>query len=330
MSCSYPNALIALMAALDWGDGTTYVIGHKSPDTDAICAAIAYAHLMQAMGYPCEARAAGRINPETRFIADRWHLPLPEELTHITPGTRLILMDHAEYAQAVDGADAARILQVIDHHGIGDISEQNLVYYKAMPVGSTCTIVFSCYQETGIAIPDEIARVLLAGLISDTRNLKKPTTTALDVLMRDTLTAQLGWKTELLDIAYAGMLEASRDISGLSDREIFLSYYKDYRLEGVKLGIANLESTGGAPTDAYLDRMLAVMPGILQESGNAMVFARLFIQNGTYLLYHGAGARSVAEKAFGPSLREGVCHVAGRLSRKTDIVPMLANVLRPA
>lgn len=330
MSCSYPNALIALMAALDWGDGTTYVIGHKSPDTDAICAAIAYAHLMQAMGYPCEARAAGRINPETRFIADRWHLPLPEELTHIAPGTRLILMDHAEYAQAVDGADAARILQVIDHHGIGNISEQNLVYYKAMPVGSTCTIVFTSYQETGIAIPDETARLLLAGLISDTRNLKKATTTELDFLVRDVLTAQLGITASDLDAVYDGMLKASQDISGLSDREIFLSYYKEYKLEEVKLGIANLESTGSAPLDAFLDRMLAVMPKVLAETGTAMVFARLFIRNGTYLLYHGYDAKAVAEKAFGPSLREGICHVAGRLSRKTDIVPMLTDVLRHA
>lgn len=327
---SYPAALASVIAALDWGDGCACVIGHKSPDTDAICSAVAYARLMQALGHPCEARAAGRLNPETRYIASLWHIPMPDEQTHILPGTRLILMDHAEYAQAVDGADKARILQVVDHHGIGDISEQNLVYYKAMPVGSTCTIVFTSYQETGIAIPDETARLLLAGLISDTRNLKKATTTELDFLVRDVLTAQLGITASDLDAVYDGMLKASQDISGLSDREIFLSYYKEYKLEGVKLGIANLESTGSAPVDAFLDRMLAVMPKVLAETGTAMVFARLFIRNGTYLLYHGCDAKAVVEKAFGPSLREGTCHVAGRLSRKTDIVPMLTDVLRHA
>ena len=328
MPHTYPTALAAVFSALDWGNGTAFVIGHKSPDTDSICSAVAYARLMQALGYACEARAAGPLNPETRFIADLWRLPVPDELTHISPETRLILMDHAEYAQAVKGADRARLLQVIDHHGIGDISEQNLVYYKAMPVGSTCTLVFTSYRETGISIPDETARLLLAGLISDTRNLKKPTTTALDILAWNTLAAQLGYTESYLDRVYAGMVKASQDITGLSDREIFLSYFKEYVLEGVKLGIANLESTGGAPVDTFLDRMLAVMPQILAESGNTMLFARLFIQNGTYLLYRGQGARSAAEKAFGPSLREGICHVPGRLSRKTDIVPMLTAVLR--
>ena len=328
MPCPYPAALASVLNALDWGDGTACVIGHKSPDTDAICSAVAYARLMQALGHACEARAAGRLNPETRFIAQLWRLPVPEELAHVTPGTRLILMDHAEYAQAVDGAAEARILQVLDHHGIGDINEQNLVYYKAMPVGSTCTLVFTSYQETGIAIPDETARLLLAGLISDTRNLKKPTTTALDKLVWKALTDQLGFAEKDLDMIYAGMVKASQDLTGLSDREIFLSYYKEYKLEGVKLGIANLEGTGGAPLDTFLDRMLAVMPEILAESDSTLVFARLFIQNGTYLLYYGNGAGSIAEHAFGPSLREGICHVASRLSRKTDIVPMLAAVLR--
>ena len=330
MSHNYTSALASVLSALDWGNGTACVVGHKSPDTDAICSAVAYARLMQALGHPCKAWAAGPLNPETRFIADLWQLPVPDELTHIAPGTRLILMDHAEYAQAVEGADRARLLQVIDHHGIGDISEQNLVYYKAMPVGSTCTLVFTSYRETGIAIPDDTARLLLAGLISDTRNLKKPTTTKLDILAWEMLTAQLGLTAEHLDAVYAGMVKASQDITGLSDREIFLSYFKEYKLEGIKLGIANLESTGDAPVDMFLDRMLAVMPQILSESNNTMLFARLFIQNGTYLLYHGPGAKATAEKAFGPSLREGVCHVESRLSRKTDIVPMLTAVLRSA
>lgn len=328
MISPYPSAFVSVLSVLDWGDGTACVIGHKSPDTDAICSAVAYARLMQSLGFACEARAAGRPNPETRFIAGLWQLPVPGECTCVAPGTRLILMDHAEYAQAVDGAADARILQVIDHHGIGDITEQHLVYYKAMPVGATCTLVYTAYREAGVAISGETARLLLAGLISDTRNLKKSTTTALDRLVWQELTAQLGFTEEYLDNVYAGMVRASQDLSGLSDRDIFLAYYKDYKLEGVKLGIANLEGTGGAPVGTFLDRMLAVMPEILAENGNALLFARMFGPDGTYLLYHGDGARTVAEKAFGPSLREGICLVAGRLSRKTDIVPMLTTVLR--
>ena len=322
------STLVPILAALDWGDHTTYAIGHKSPDTDAVCAAVAYAGLMRALGYRCEAKTAGPLNRETQFIARQWQLPVPEVMMKVEPGTRLILIDHAEYAQSVDGAPQARLLQVIDHHGIGDICEQNLVYYQAMPVGSTCTIVYLLYRESGVELSDETARVLLAGLVSDTRNLRKSTTTPLDRQMWNALTEQLGLTATDIDACYRGMVEASRDISGLTDKEIFLAYYKEYKLEGVKLGIANLEGTGDAPLDAFLDRMLAVMPEVLAENGNAMLFARLFIRNGTYLLYHGAGSRPLSERAFGSSLREGVCYVAARLSRKTDIVPMLTAVLR--
>ena len=322
------STLVSVLAALDWGEETTYAIGHKSPDTDAVCAAVAYAGLMRALGYRCEARIAGPLNRETQFIARQWRLPVPEVMKEVKPGTRLILIDHAEYAQAVDGAPQARLLQVIDHHGIGDICEQNLVFYQAMPVGATCTIVYLLYRDSGVEVDDETARVLLAGLVSDTRNLKKSTTTPLDRQMWNDLTAQLGLTAADVDACYKGMVEASRDLSGLTDKEIFLAYYKEYKLEGVKLGIANLEGTGDAPVDAFLDRMLAVMPEVLAESGNAMLFARLFIRKGTYLLYHGAGSRSLAERAFGPSLREGICHVDARLSRKTDIVPMLTAVIR--
>ncbi len=322
------ESLQAVLGRLDWGEGTTYVIGHKTPDADAVCSAIAYAGLMQTLGYDCEARINGPLNRETAFIAGEWDLPIPPVLSYAEPGTRLILTDHADYTQSVDGARQARLLQVIDHHGVGDIAETAQLYYKAMPVGATCTIVYDCYRELGVPIPDRMARVLLAGLISDTRNLKKTTTTALDSLALKDLAAQLHLSAKDLSVINDQMIAAGKDLRGMSDAEIFLADYKGYNIEGVLLGIGNLDSKGDATEDEFLDRILAVMPAVLQEKGLAMLFGKAEIGKGTYILYTGENARTVAEKAFGPSLRDGVIHSDENLGRKTHVVPMITEVLR--
>lgn len=320
-------SLLSVFDRLDWGDGVTYVIGHKTPDADAVCSAIAYAELMQTLGYNCEARTNGPINRETAFITSLWNIPVPEILSSVEPGTRLILTDHSDYIQSVDGASKADILQVIDHHGIGDITEGMPVYYRAMPVGSTCTIVFETFRELGVPVSEPTARVLLAGLISDTRNLKKNTTTLLDSLVWKSLSSQLKLSEADVKEINRQMVEASRDLSGMSDKDIFLSDYKSYSMGNILLGIGNLDSMTGVPAEEAADRMLAVMPEVLREKGLAMLFAKAELGKGTYIFYYGEGAREVAEKAFGPSLREGVIHSPEKLGRKTHVVPMLSDIL---
>ena len=110
-----------LLSRLDWGNGTTYVVGHLTPDMDAVCSAISYAYLMRALGYNCEARVAGKCNRETTFTADTLGFTIPPVLNS-ADGEQLILVDHNEYSQAVDGTENAKILQVIDHHGLGSVT----------------------------------------------------------------------------------------------------------------------------------------------------------------------------------------------------------------
>lgn len=322
------ESLPAVLARLDWGEGTTYVIGHKTPDADAVFSAIAYADLMKTLGYQCEARINGPVNRETAFIADKWGIDIPAVLPAVEPGTRLILTDHADYTQSVDGARQARLLQVIDHHGVGDIPETAQLYYKAMPVGATCTIVYDSYLELGVPISEKTARVLLAGLISDTRNLKKSTTTALDSLAMKDLSRKAGLSAAEVAAVNKEMVAAGKDLSGMSDREIFLADYKGYNIEGILLGIGNMDSSGKAEENAFIDRMLAVMPEVLAEKELAMIFGKAEIGKGTYILYYGEGAREIAEKAFGASRREGVIHSDEKLGRKTHVVPGITEAIR--
>ena len=110
--------------ALDWGSDTTFVIGHKTPDVDAVTSAMSYAALMRALGHNAVAKIVSPINRETAYIAEKFGFKIPEQMSSVKAGTRLILTDHAESAQSVEGVKEAKILQIIDHHIPGDLDEK--------------------------------------------------------------------------------------------------------------------------------------------------------------------------------------------------------------
>ena len=330
----------ALLKTLDWGTDTCFVYGHKTPDVDAVTSALSYARLMRLMGYNCKAKVSSGMNRETAYIARVFGFALPELKSSVVPQTRLILTDHTDYAQCVEGAREAVVLQKIDHHVEGDIADSGIPFVRREMVGSTNTIIYEMYKEQGITIDDETARIMLAGIISDTRNLTKTTTARIDTVALLALTAQLGISPDSVARLDLYMNNAASDYTGMTDTEIFLSDYKDYEIGGIRLGFGNLECKQ-ADMDAFIDRMLAAMPQVMQLKGLNMVVAKIdnkvkntgddsdvhpYISDGTYFIYYGEGTQSMAESIFGPSLRAGVCYTTDNLSRK-QIVPQITEVL---
>ncbi|MBR6927347.1 MAG: inorganic diphosphatase, partial [Bacteroidaceae bacterium] len=135
-----------------------------------------------------------------------------------------------------------------------------------------------------------------------------------------------------------GMEDAATDYTGMTDAEIFLSDYKDYEFSGLPLGFGSLVCKQ-SQMEAFIDRMLAVMPEVMQQKGSQMIVAKIdnmventgddrtarpYVENGTYFIYYGEGSKQLAEAIFGPSLREGVCYTTENLSRK-QIVPRIAE-----
>ena len=331
-------AFRAMLKSLDWGTDTTFVYGHKTPDVDAVTSALSYARLMRLMGYNCKAKVSSGMNRETAYIARVFGFALPELKSSVVPQTRLILTDHSDYAQCVDGAREAVILQKIDHHVEGDIADSGIPFVRREMIGSTNTIIFEMYKEQGIAIDDETARIMLAGIISDTRNLSKTTTQGIDTMALQALTAQLAISPDSVARLNRGMEDAATDYTGMTDAEIFLSDYKDYEFSGLLLGFGSLVCKQ-SQMEAFIDRMLAVMPEVMQQKGRQMIVAKIdnmventgddrtarpYVENGTYFIYYGEGSKQLAEAVFGPSLREGVCYTTENLSRK-QIVPRIAE-----
>ena len=122
-------------------DGPIYVIGHRSPDSDTVCSAIAYARLLGMLGFKAEARITGDVNRETVFILNEAGADLPPVLEDAS-GENIFLVDHSEYAQAAEGMEDAHIVGILDHHGVGSVSTGQQLVYEARPIGATATIIW--------------------------------------------------------------------------------------------------------------------------------------------------------------------------------------------
>lgn len=169
------------------------IAGHKNPDNDAVSSAVALAYLKnQIAARKKEADpeaevdefvpvALGPLPAETAWNLDECGIPQPEIIDHVEPGQPMILVDHNESKQAVDGLAEANVIEVVDHHRIGDFTTASPLYYTARPWGSTATIVTTQFKRADVEITPAMARVLLSAILTDTVILKSPTTTPHDV-----------------------------------------------------------------------------------------------------------------------------------------------------
>lgn len=322
--------------------GTITVVGHKSQDPDAVCSSIAMAALMRELGMDAVACMQEKPIQGVKYIFDALGYPLPEVRTSIAPGAPLVLMDHNDPMQSLDGMMLANVVGIVDHHPVSAAFSSPLpIYYNCMNVGSSCTIVHSIYKECGITPTRDIAQIMLAGILADTDSLSKATCTAADSLAFSSLakTAEMA----NIQAFTSGLRMAQDSFDGLTDEEIFLSDIKGYTIGGVTLAVASLDANESMHIDEMCRRMRAVMPAIQKQLGVEMVFAKMeekFLHpetpdaNGapttsyvTHIPYYGEGAREVAEAAFGPTTHDNCVVLQRKVSRKTDFIPAITQVL---
>ena len=313
------------------GDKTeiTYVIGHRNPDSDSVGAAMAFAHLLRELGIRAEAAVCGDINNETRFALDMFGLAAPEILEN-AESKRVALVDHSSTAQAVRGAEKAEITAVLDHHGMGDIADGGLFWVRSAPVGAAAALVFLTYVECGVEIPRDMARVMLMSILSDTRGMAR-NVSAVDRIAYDTLReiAQIPDP----DALYRGMARALASYGDMSDKEIFMSDYKEYEAGGKRFGVAVANAFGEEEVRHLAECMGALMDGVRAERGVEMLFVIVNNKNSDesenmmYMLACGNGAAELLEELYQNS--DGIRFFVFKenLSRKTNVVPAIISWL---
>lgn len=307
-----------------------FVTGHKSPDTDSIAAAISYSYLKRQLGMDAVAARAGEPNKETKFALDYFKVEAPVLLTNVArkseedEKTKLILVDHNESKQCVDGIKDAEVLELIDHHRLGDFETESPIFILIRPVGCVNTVIYGLYKQNGVKPSKEVAGMMLSAIISDTVLFRSPTCTDEDKQAVKELAEIAGVDYEKYGM---DMLKAGADISDYSAEKLAHNDTKEFEAGGKVFSCGQISVMDLAPIDAkkadIMKELEATKAAKNYEASYLMVTN--ILTEDTYLWFTD-GAEAAAEKAFGKKAENGAIYLPKVMSRKKQVAPFLLKV----
>jgi len=237
---------------------------------------------------------------------------------------KVILVDHNNFEQSVEGIEEAIILEIIDHHNLGAIGTKNPINFRSMTVGSTATVIYKMYEENKVKIPKDIAGLLLSAIISDTLLFTSPSTTNID---KDI--AQILSKIAKVDIREYGyeMLKVSSSVSDLSINEQIYQDYKSYTVGKLHIGIGQLITMDFDTIKEHIDEYITRLDEMSENSpGVHAIFITDIIRKGSYIIYD-SKSEDIIKDAFNiKNIKEGV-FVSNIISRKKQIIPPIMEIL---
>ena len=227
------------------------VFGHQNPDSDAIGSSVAFAYLAkEAYGLDTEAVALGTPNEETAFVLNYFGVEAPRVITSAKAegAEQVILTDHNEFQQSVSDIAEVEVYGVVDHHRVANFETASPLYMRLEPVGSASSIVYRMFKEHGVAVPKELAGLMLSGLISDTLLLKSPTTHPSDKVIAPELAELAGVNLEEYGLA---MLKAGTNLASKSAEELIDIDAKTFELNGNNVRVAQVNTVDIAEVEVY-------------------------------------------------------------------------------
>lgn len=239
---------------------------------------------------------------------------------------KLILVDHNEKTQAVDGFEDADILEIIDHHRLGNIETSAPVFFRNQPVGCTSTIVSQMYMENNIPIPEHIAGLMCSAILSDTLMFRSPTCTAIDRMVAEKLASIAHIDIE----SYAkNMFDAGSNLKSKSAKEIFYQDFKKFNDADINFGVGQISSMNREELSACKDKLLPYMEEVRTSYGLDMVFFMMtdILGESTELLMVGEQCKGVIEGGFGVTVTDSFVELPGVVSRKKQLIPGILGQL---
>ncbi len=302
-----------------------YAVGHKVPDSDSICSAIALSYLKTAIGEETRPARLGELSPETLFILDKFDLEQPE-LKLSYAGEEIYVVDHSDKIQGPDDIDEATILGIIDHHKLGDITTSTPLECWIRPVGCTNTIIKMMYDFYSVEIPKNIAGAMMCAILSDTVIFKSPTCTTADIKCVEALAEIAG--VEDAKALGMEMFTVKSAVEGTPVRELVMRDFKDFNMHGKKVGIGQLEVIDLAMFDSMKDDLHTDLAALKSEGERHSVILLLtdIMKEGSELLVVSDNA-DLTDKAYGVSTTNGRVWIDGIMSRKKQVVPPLQDSL---
>ena len=240
---------------------------------------------------------------------------------------KVILVDHNEKTQTVEGVEEADILEIIDHHRIGNLETMGPVYFRNVPVGCTATIIYDMYKENGLEPDETIAGLLCSAIISDTLLFRSPTCTWLDKKAAEELAAIA--EVNMVELA-ENMFKAGSNLSGKTTEEVFYQDFKYFTVGDVKFGVGQINSMNAEELQEIKGRLLPYF----EQAANTQRLDRVFymltniIEESTELICYGKGAKEQIIKAFDLPADISEIHLSGVISRKKQLIPAFVVALQ--
>lgn len=302
------------------------IFGHKNPDTDSICSALAYADLKTKLGQDVEAVRLGGINAETRYALEYFKAADPRQVETVSNEvSAVILVDHNERQQSASDIEKVQVKEVIDHHRIANFETSDPLYFRAEPVGCTATILNKMYKENGIAISKNIAGLMLSAIISDSLLFKSPTCTQEDIDAARELAAIAEVDADVYGLE---MLKAGANLSDKTIAELISLDSKEFEMGASKVEIAQVNAVDTNDVMSRQAELEDALTAVINEK-NLDLFLLVvtdILTNDSVALALGNKVAAVGE-AFGVTLENNTALLKGVVSRKKQVVPVLTNTL---
>ena len=296
------------------------VIGHKNPDTDSICSSLAMANLQSKIrGEEVISCRLGEINEETKYALNYFKVEAPKLIEKVDEGQEVILVDHNEFTQSVEGIEKAKILAVVDHHRINNFQTSEPLFYYAQPVGCTATVLFELYKSNDVEIEPQIAGLMLSAIISDTLLLKSPTTTDKDKKAVEELA-----KLANVDISKYGleMLKAGTNLDKYTEEELINLDAKTMEKDGIKYIIAQVNTVSIPDVLKRKEKIEQEINKEITSKGLSLfvfVITDIVNSNSTAIVL---GDRTDAiSKTY--EIKDNLAEMPGVVSRKKQVLPLV-------
>ena len=306
-----------------------YVFGHQNPDTDSICSSLIAANLEKELGNINQVISCrlGPINKESKFALEYFKYEPPTLITKASEADEVILVDHNNPGQSAKDIKQAKVVKIIDHHGIAGFSSPEPIFILTEPVGCCCTVLYKMYKDNDITITKEIAGLMLSAIISDTVLLRSQTTTQRDVKTANKLAKIAGVNLE----EYGKMLlKKGTEISDISDHDLVFQDSKEFPVGNEKIQISQINSYDTKEPLDRKDGIKKVMKEFMDKNKNIVlfVFDILDIYNmDSYAIVLGPRKKAV-ENAYHVEIGEDdVVFLKKVASRKKQLYPDIAHQL---
>jgi len=302
------------------------IIGHKCPDTDSIVASLVAAdYCKSVLKIDAKASRAGELNNETKFVLQELKEKAPALIKSLKNNESVILVDHNEKDQAVDGLQVSQLEAIIDHHKIVLATEKPIAI-RIEPWGSTSSVLAKMYQEAGKKISPKIAKLILAGILSDTWNLISPTSTEVDKKLLGELNKIA--KINIKDF-FQKMMAAKSSLKGISLETLVSQDYKLFEMGKYKVGIGVWETTGPQAVNKKKEKIVELLKAKkAKEKPDYMFFFVVdILKQESWLYLIGEEEKKLAGKVFQGEDKDGLVHLKGIVSRKKQIIPPFTKEL---